>query len=128
MPPTKLNKYKYPLTGYPPQEPHSEQSTWVKGANRHMTWWNCRSCKERLMETNAANETSWFQVPPCSCKAPAATFQFKVPAFTEPRMPPPSTIGYEAWKTEQKLYEKYVVVRNELLRAADLQDKVRYDE
>ena len=123
-----LNKAKYPATSCPPQIEHSPQAGWLKGANRHMTWWNCQFCRERLMEVKAVNnETTWYQVPPCAGRKVELN-TFPLPQFTEPRTPPASQDGFENWQKEQKLYGMYKSAYDILKHAAEYKDQRLYDK
>jgi hypothetical protein len=84
-------KEKFPELKEPPEFPHTLEENLIRGANATTIWWDCKTCKNRVVETNKAKSiTKYFAVPACA-GTPGASKNLKppVPADLKQSVPVP---------------------------------------
>ena len=59
-------KAKFPAMSGPPDIAHCSPSQLMRGGNRHMSWWDCSGCQERISDQRVNDEAVYYSVPPCA--------------------------------------------------------------
>ena len=107
-------KDKFPELQEPPEFPHTLENNLSRGANQTTIWWDCKTCENRVVQTNKQTSiTKYFAVPACA-GTPGASKLTKapVPPTLQEQIPTPPS-----WRKPQK-EEQYTEAERTILEHA----------